>query len=176
MAVTASTDRGPTLAESYSTAAAGWARGPARVYDRMAGVLVEWSPVPLAGRIVLDVGAGTGPAGRAVRAAGGCVVAVDLVAGMLRAAGAPGVVADVRQLPVRSRAVGALVAAFCLNHIDRPDTGFSEARRVTERGGAVLVSSCGTETFHPVRDAVDSALASPGTVPRPGTRQRRPAR
>jgi SAM-dependent methyltransferase len=128
----------------------------------MAQVLVGWSPVPLAGRVVLDVGAGTGLAGRAARAAGGHVLAVDLVASMLRSAGTAGVVADVRRLPVRTAAVGAVVAAFCLNHIDPPTIGFSEARRVTEPGGAVLASSYGTEITHPVRHAVDSALAAAG--------------
>jgi ubiquinone/menaquinone biosynthesis C-methylase UbiE len=70
----------------------------------MAQLLVGWSPVPLAGRVVLDVGAGTGLAGRAAQAAGGHVLAVDLAASMLRAAAAPGVVADIRRLPMRTGA------------------------------------------------------------------------
>jgi SAM-dependent methyltransferase len=160
--VSAPTGRLSPLAQAYSTAAAGWARGPERVYSRMAQLLVGWSPVPLAGRVVLDVGAGTGLAGRAAQAAGGHVLAVDLVAAMVRTAGSPGVVADVRRLPVRTGAVGAVLAAFCLNHLDQPTTGFREARRVTEPGGTVLASSYGTEIRHPVRDAVDSALAAAG--------------
>jgi ubiquinone/menaquinone biosynthesis C-methylase UbiE len=171
MAVRAPTGRVSPLAEAYSTAAAGWAGGPERVYARMADVLVRWSPVPLRGRVVLDVGAGTGLAGRAARAVGGHDIAVDLVAAMLRSAGTPSVVADVRRLPVRTGSVGVVVAAFCLNHIDPPVTGFQEARRVTERGGAVLASSYGTEITHPARDAVDGALAAAGTEPRPGMRR-----
>jgi SAM-dependent methyltransferase len=162
LAVSAATGRRSPLAQGYSIAAAGWARGPERVYSRMAQLLVGWSPVPLAGRVVLDVGAGTGLAGRAAQAAGGHVLAVDLVAAMVRAAAAPGVVADVLRLPVRTGAVGAVVAAFRLNHLDRPTAGFREAWRVTEPGGAVLASSYGTEIRHPVRDAVDSALAAAG--------------
>lgn len=162
MAVSAPTGFPSPVAEAYTAAAPGWARGPERIYTRMAQLLVGWSPVPLAGRVVLDVGAGTGSAGRAAQAAGGHVLAVDLVATMLRAAGTPGMVADARRLPLRTGAVGAVVAAFSLNHIDQPTTGFREARRVTERGGTVLASSYGTEIRHPVRDAVDSALAAAG--------------
>jgi SAM-dependent methyltransferase len=162
MAVRAPTGPPSPVAEDYSAAAAGWARGPERIYTRMAQLLVQWSPIPLVGRVVLDVGAGTGLAGRAVQAAGGRVLAVDLAAAMLRATGTPGVVADLRRLPVRTGAVGAVVAAFSLNHIARPATGFREARRVTEQGGTVLASSYGTEIPHPVRDAVDTALTAAG--------------
>jgi SAM-dependent methyltransferase len=162
LAVRAPAGRLSPLAQAYSTAAVGWARGPERVYTGMAQLLVGWSPVPLAGRVVLDVGAGTGLAGRAAQAAGGHVLAVDLAASMLRAAAAPGVVADIRRLPMRTGAVGAVVAAFCLNHLEKPTTGFREARRVTEPGGTVLASSYGTEIRHPVRHAVDSALAAAG--------------
>src|SRR5690348_13529593 len=118
----APTGRRSALAQAYSTAAVGWARGPERVYTRMAQLLVGWSPVPLAGRVVLDVGAGTGLAGRAAQAAGGQVLAVDLVAAMVRAAGVPGLVADARRLPVRTGAAGAVVAAFSLNHLEWPIT------------------------------------------------------
>lgn len=156
-----------TIDHAYSASAAAWGRGPEKIYARLATALVAWSPVSLAGRLVLDVGAGTGVAGRAVRSAGGRVVAVDLAAGMVRAGGVPGVVGDAGRLPVRSGSVGAVVAAFCVNHLESPAAGLREAARVTRRGGAVLASSYGTEAGHPVRDAVDAALAEAGyTEPR----------
>ena len=51
------------MAAAYDRTAAGWSDGPAVVYDRMAQAVVGAAPVPLGGRTVLDVGAGTG-AGR----------------------------------------------------------------------------------------------------------------
>jgi hypothetical protein len=55
-----------------------------------------------------------------------------------------------------------VLAAFCLNHIEPPTTGFREARRVTQPGGTVLASSYGTEIPHPIRHAVDAALTAAG--------------
>ncbi|MDN5860477.1 MAG: class I SAM-dependent methyltransferase, partial [Pseudonocardia sp.] len=105
---------GSAVATAYSESARAWACGPARVYRGLAEALVQASPVPLGGRLVLDVGAGTGVAGDAVCAAGGRVVAVDLARGMIAATAGPGVVADVRALPVRTGSVDGAVAAFCL--------------------------------------------------------------
>ena len=45
---------------AYAAGAAAWASGPARVYRRLAELLVAFSPVPLGGRRVLDLGSGTG--------------------------------------------------------------------------------------------------------------------
>ena len=55
---------------AYETAAAGWADGPGQVYGPLARALVGAAPVPVAGGRVLDLGAGTGVAGRAALAAG----------------------------------------------------------------------------------------------------------
>lgn len=165
------TVRGPAdaavagIGPAYTAAAPTWARGPGRVYRHLAELLVGTSPVPLEGRLVLDVGAGTGAAGAAARARGARVVAVDLAVGMIAAGGAPGAVADARHLPLRDGAVGAVVAAFCLNHVDPPAAGVREARRVVAPGGAVLVSSYGHERPHPARAAVEQALAEAGHRP-----------
>lgn len=148
---------------AYSASAAAWAGGPSRVYDRMAEVLIARSPVSLTGRIVLDIGSGTGAAARAIRAAGGRPVAVDAAAAMATASAGPAVLADATRLPVRSNSVGATVAAFCLNHLDQPEDGLREAERVTARGGAVLASSYGVDD-HPVKAAVERALVRSGYV------------
>ena len=55
---------------AYDAAAADWAVGPERVYTPLARALIGAAPVPVAGGLVLDLGAGTGVAGRAALAAG----------------------------------------------------------------------------------------------------------
>jgi ubiquinone/menaquinone biosynthesis C-methylase UbiE len=152
------------IGAAYSASAMAWAAGPARLYDRLADVLVARSPVPLSGRLALDVGSGTGAATRALRARGAEVVAADAAAGMIAAGPAPGVVADARRLPFSDGAFGAAVAAFCLNHVEPPADGLREARRVTASGGVVLVSSYGNELDHPVKTAVLDALETVGYV------------
>lgn len=158
--------RGPSVTSAigaaYSASAAAWATGPARVYDRLAEVLVGRSPLPLAGRLVLDVGSGTGAATRALQNRGAQVRALDAATGMIASGPAPGVVGDVRRLPFRDGSVGGVVAAFCLNHVDPPSDGLREALRVTTPGGVVLASSYGQEPDHPVKAAVLDALVAAG--------------
>lgn len=152
------------IGAAYTASAGAWAAGPMRIYGRMAEALVDHSPVPLGGRLALDVGSGTGAATRALQARGARVVALDAAAGMIASGPAPGVVGDARRLPFRDRAFAAVAAAFCLNHIDPPSAGMREMRRVTASGGVVLVSSYGTDPDHPVKPAVQGSLAVAGHV------------
>jgi SAM-dependent methyltransferase len=88
------------LRAGYEAAAPAWADGPGPLYTRLARVLVEAAPVPLAGAVVLDLGAGTGAAGWAALAAGARqVVAADLSPGMLRHARALGAPAPDSTVP-----------------------------------------------------------------------------
>lgn len=158
-------------ADAYSATGGAWQTGPGRIYDRLADVLLARAPVPLAGSRVLDVGAGTGAASRAALAAGAAaVVAVDAAFGML-AHGAssrpPAVVGDALALPVASGAVDAAVAAFSLNHVRDPAAGLGELARVTRPGGCVLASAYAADDTHPVKAAVEDALAERGWVPEP---------
>jgi SAM-dependent methyltransferase len=140
------------------------------VYDRLAQVLVAASPVPLTGRRVLDVGAGTGAAARAIVIAGGRPVAVDLSLGMLRAdptSAGRAVVGDARRLAVRTAAVDGLVAAFSFNHLHDPAAGFREARRVCGPGSPVLVAAYAADDHHPVKAAAEQALVEAGWTPEP---------
>src|SRR5580700_3658967 len=91
------------LRAGYDAAADEWADGPGPMYAPLARALVAAAPVPLAGRLVLDLGAGEGVAGRAALAAGARrVVAVDLSEAMLRrGGGGRPVVADAVALPFR---------------------------------------------------------------------------
>ena len=59
-----------TIGAAYSAGASAWAEGPNRVYRRLAELLVDFSPEPLGGRLVLDLGSGTGDGSRAARSAG----------------------------------------------------------------------------------------------------------
>jgi SAM-dependent methyltransferase len=150
---------------AYSATGAAWQAGPGPIYDRLAEVVVGLSPVPLRGRLVLDVGAGTGAASRAITRVGGRPVALDPAVEMLahhRVTRPPAVAADALALPVASRSVGGVVAAFSFTHLDDPAAAFREARRVTQPGGPVVVSSFADDDTHPVKEAVDAALASFG--------------
>lgn len=160
----------PVVRDAYSATGAAWEAGPGRIYDRLADELVDLSPVPLAGRLVLDVGAGTGAASRAIARVGGHPVALDLAPGMLavdRRHRPPAVVADGRALPVASGSCGAAVAAFSYNHVPDPDRAFAEARRVVASGGAVLASAYATDDDHAAKAAVDTAAREAGWRPEP---------
>jgi ubiquinone/menaquinone biosynthesis C-methylase UbiE len=157
-----------TVGDAYSRTGAAWQRGPALVYDRLADELVGCAPEPLSGRLVLDLGAGTGAATRALRAVGADVVAVDAAVGML-AASVPlsrPVVGDALALPLRTEALDAVVAAFSLNHLADPVAGLREAARVTKAGGIVLASAYADDDAHPAKQAVEAAAAASGwTMP-----------
>jgi ubiquinone/menaquinone biosynthesis C-methylase UbiE len=154
---------------AYSGAA--WERGPARIYDRLAEIVVAALPVPVAGGSALDLGAGTGAATRALQAAGAArVVAVDAAVGMLaHDAGhrPPGVAGDALALPFATAAFDATVAAFSLNHLSDPAAGLREAARVTRPGGGVAASAYAEDDDHPVKHAVVAALTARGWVPEP---------
>ena len=156
------------LAAAYSATGAAWELGPGRIYNRLSEVLVSRSPVSLAGRTVLDVGAGTGAASRAAGAAGAVPIAADAAFGMVaadRGRRPPAVQADARALPFPSASLGGVVAAFSINHLTDPVPALREAARVTEPGGPVLVSSYAEDDGHPVKAAVEQALREVGWEP-----------
>ena len=151
-----------TLGRAYSDSAARWAEGPGRVYGRLADLLVAFSPVPLRGATVLDLGSGTGLGSRAARTAGARVVATDLALGMLledRDRRPPATVGDAVALPFRDGAFDVVLAAFSLNHLERPEAGVAEAARV---GGVLVGSTYAADDDHPVKGAVEAALAEAG--------------
>ncbi len=136
-----------------------------RVYEPLAAALVAASPVRLSGRVVLDLGAGTGAASRAVLAAGGRPLAFDLSLGMLRhdrSRRPAALCGDVRRLPLRSRCVGAVVAAFVLNHLPDPVAALRGAGRVTEPEGPVLASTFSSSWSHPAKERVEQVAAAFG--------------
>ena len=155
----------PEVRAAYDAAAADWAGGPEQVYTPLARALVGAAPVPVAGGRVLDLGAGTGVAGRAALAAGADrVVAADLAVAMLRRAGPAQhpVAADAAALPFRDQAFDLVVAAFCLNHLSRPGAALREVRRV---GRGLAASTFAPGWTHPAKLAVDEALRPFGFQP-----------
>lgn len=156
------------IADAYSTTGAAWQLGPGRVYDRLADRLLDACPVPLAGRRVLDLGAGTGAATRAAARRGAKVTAVDAAVGMLAAGAAsrpPAVVGDALALAFRSEAFDVVVAAFSLNHLTDPVAGLREAARVTRPGGAIVACAYAVDDHHPAKDATEGAAGARGWVP-----------
>jgi ubiquinone/menaquinone biosynthesis C-methylase UbiE len=145
------------VAAAYSAAAAGWERGPARLYERMAARLVSFAE-PLAGKRVLDVGTGSGAAARALVARGALVAATDLAHGMLaerRMERPPATVGDITRLPFRRSAFDVTVAAFVVNHLADPTEALREMARVCRPGGVVLASSFAAGDDPEVKSAVE---------------------
>lgn len=167
----------PSQQAAYSATSHAWQQGPGRIYDRLAQTVVAACPVPVSGRLVLDLGAGTGAATRALLRSGADAVAVDNAVGMLRTSAdlghspAPGVAGDALALPFRSGGFGAVVAAFCLNHLSDPAAGLAEAARVTAAGGAVVASAYADDDDHPVKAAVEQAVTEAGWTPAPWYRR-----
>jgi ubiquinone/menaquinone biosynthesis C-methylase UbiE len=152
-------------ADYYAHSGRRWALGAELVYRPIAAELVAMSPRPLAGRTVLDAGAGTGAASSALTAQRAAVLAVDLSAGMLAWSAAtrpPCAVADIRALPLAGGSVDDVVAAFVLNHLAEPVAGLSELARVTRPGGAVLAAVFSNGNSTSVRDRIDILAASWG--------------
>jgi SAM-dependent methyltransferase len=157
------------VADAYSAAGEAWHDGPTRIYDMLAREQLASAHVPLAGAVVLDLGAGTGAASRAAADAGArSIIAVDLAAGMLmvdRRRRPPAVIGDALELPFADAAFDVVVAAFSLNHVDDPVAALREASRVTRRGGWVLSSSYADDDTHPVKQVVDDVARRWGWEP-----------
>jgi SAM-dependent methyltransferase len=152
-----------SLREAYDAAAPAWAHGAQRLYLPLAKALVSQAEV--AGLRVLDLGAGTGVAGRAALAAGARgVVSADVAVGMLRRCEQPlhPVAADALRLPFRDRSFDLVLAAFCLSHLASLAAGLREARRV---GAAIAASSFAPGWTDPAKGAVEAALRPFGYLP-----------
>lgn len=142
-----------------------WAEGPGPVYDLLAAALVSASPDPLAGLVVLDLGAGAGAASKAVASAGGSPVAVDASLDMLRhdlGQRAPAAVGDARRLPFKDGAFDAAIAAFVLSHVRDPVRVLQQARRATSLEGVILASSFSSRSSHPAKIQVEDVAAQWG--------------
>ncbi|MDF5755576.1 class I SAM-dependent methyltransferase [Spongiactinospora sp. TRM90649] len=142
----------------FSARAATWEEkfpddGPA-----FAAAIAELAPV--AGGTVLDAGCGTGramPLLREAVTAEGRVIGADLTPEMIasarergRAAWGTLLIADVARLPLRDRAVDAVLAAGLLSHLPDPAAVLAELARIAAPGARLAL-------FHPVGRAVLAA-------------------
>jgi ubiquinone/menaquinone biosynthesis C-methylase UbiE len=155
----------PAVRAAYDLAAAGWDAGPGPLYADLARALLAQPGLPVAGRRVLDVGAGTGAAGLAALAAGAVsVVAADIAPGMLRRCPAAlhPVAASATALPFADQSFDLAVAAFCLGHLDSIPDCLRELRRTC---AAIAVSAFAPGWNHPAKSTVDDVLAAFGYRP-----------
>jgi ubiquinone/menaquinone biosynthesis C-methylase UbiE len=146
---------------AYAGAADAWAAGPSALYRRLAAALVAADTDRLAGRLVLDLGSGTGVASDVLTAIGARPIGLDLAVEMLahrREARPPGVAGDARSLPFRDGVFDAVVAAFSLNHVPDLAGSLRECRRVLRAGGPMIASTFPVDADHPAKDIVEGVL------------------
>ena len=152
---------------AYDAAPRSWEAGPEPVYVAMANALAAHVAPLLTGARVLDLGAGTGVAGRAAVAVGATeVAAADLAVEPLRRCRPPlrPVAADATALPFRDQSFDVVLAAFSLTHAGRLDVALAESRRV---GRALAATAFAPGWGHPAKTAVDAVLARFGYWPPP---------
>ncbi len=129
----------------------------------------------IAPALILDAGGGTGRDARSLSARfrGAQVVALDISAGMLRAApagrglvarwfGGPtlAVCADVRQIPLAGASVDMVWSNLVLHWVDDPAQAIREFARVLRPEGLLMLSAYGPDTFGELAAASAKALGS----------------
>jgi malonyl-CoA O-methyltransferase len=159
------------LARAFDRASARY-DSVARLQERVRGELLErLEYARLAPGVVLDLGAGTAHATRALRGRyrRALVIAADLAPGMLKAARRQSrwwrrferVCADAYRLPFAAASVDLVFSSLMLQWCDDLDAVFAEIRRVLKPGGLLTFSSLGPDTLRELREAwasVDDAV------------------
>jgi malonyl-CoA O-methyltransferase len=125
-------------------------------------LLLRLDLTDLSPRLVLDVGAGTGHAGRALkrRYPRAHVIALDSSFGMLQVAGRQQswfrpfsrLCADAERLPLPDASVDLILSNFMLQWSD-PDAVFAEFRRVLAPRGFLSFTTLGPDTLRELRSA-----------------------
>lgn len=115
------------------------------------------------GERLLDLAAGTGTSSEPFADAGVATVACDFSLGMLRVGRARrpdlGFVAgDATRLPFADDAFDAATISFGLRNVVDVDAALAEMRRVTRRGGRLLVCEFSHPTWHPWRTLYSNYL------------------
>jgi ubiquinone/menaquinone biosynthesis C-methylase UbiE len=131
-------------AAGWSANADGYDRLTGRITGRMTAALLDAAAAPPGGRL-LDVGCGPGHLCAAAAERGLSATGVDLAAGMVeRAARSHPEIefrrADAEDLPFADATFDAVVGAFVVNHLPRPERGAAELRRVLRPGGRLVLA------------------------------------
>lgn len=127
-----------------------------RLLDRLDFVKVE-------PEVIVDLGAGTGHASRALkdRYPKAQVIALDIAQGMLVEAKRrvgwlrrfERVCADAGRLPLKDKSVDLVVSNLMLQWCDPPDTVLAEVKRILKPGGLLTFTSLGPDTLRELRVA-----------------------
>lgn len=155
------------LRGAYDRAGDAWARGPSRLYDRLALRIVGSAGAQLRGSLALDAGAGTGAVCRALRRAGATAIALDSSVDMLAHIGNAAVlsvVGDICAQPFPAASFDAAVSAFTISHVETPEHALGEMRRVVSAGGLVIAAVFGAAPATASKDVVDQVAADYGFV------------
>ena len=117
-------------------------------------VIAAVAPQP--GELVLDLAAGTGTSSQPFADAGASVVPCDFSLGMLQVGKAakphlPFTAGDGTRLPFGDATFDAVTISFGLRNIVDPVAGLRELRRVTKRGGRIVVCEFSHPTWKPFR-------------------------
>lgn len=116
---------------------------------------------------ILDAGCGTGQYLKILRGRGheGRLIGVDLSTGILQSSrdelGDVSLAsADVQSLPLLDGVADASLAAHMMYHVEDPAVGVRELRRVTRRGGPVILVLNGADHLRELREVARLALES----------------
>jgi malonyl-CoA O-methyltransferase len=145
-----------TASASYDGAAVLQKEVRARLLDRLDFVTLQ-------PEVVLDLGAGTGHASRALKARypRAQVIAIDLAPGMLMEARHQlgwrrrfdRLCADAVRLPLKDQSVDLIVSNLMLQWCTPPDAVLAEIQRVLKPRGLFSFTSFGPDTLHELRSA-----------------------
>jgi demethylmenaquinone methyltransferase/2-methoxy-6-polyprenyl-1,4-benzoquinol methylase len=124
---------------------------------------------PRPGQLILDLAAGTGTSSEPFTAAGATVIPSDLSLGMLRVGKQRRphlrfVAADALRLPHADGCFDAVTISFGLRNVEDPAAALSEMRRVTRRGGTLVVCEFSAPTWPPFRTLYANYLVA--AIPR----------
>lgn len=158
------------LLNAYEGSGSAWARGPSILYDRLALRIVQPHAERFGGMLVLDAGAGTGAACRALSRAGALPVALDTSVDMLAQIGDAALVAvagDICAAPFLDASFGAAISTFAISHVDTPARALTELRRVVKPAGLVVAAVFGTAPPNASKDVIDRVATEHGYVPPP---------
>jgi ubiquinone/menaquinone biosynthesis C-methylase UbiE len=125
-----------TTAEAYNRIAAVYDVSPNPLLALEQRILMPLFPA-LEGRLVADIGAGTGRWLRYAQASGAHTVALDVSAKMLASAPPSRVLANAKTIPLRDNSVDITLCTFALGYAP---TCFPELARITRAGGTLIVT------------------------------------